>query len=1086
MPAGAVEVNSLPVLPLHALQPATGRATSELPRSASYTSLPGALDNAEPIKRTFSDNVLNSWQQKSAPVTASMQNANVELFRRASQKTKKRMSAARFVSTNEIEESERVGMPPDKDKNNAGSAKSGRGAGALKMFSRKNWLSGQRSHSPSRKDDVSHDHSPNSSTHYMNSQNTSGLTIPEPVASRPSTRASHASVESLAATERDGVSSWKGSSSPTPTSQATSEYSIEESETSSKRLSRRSSFSSLRSRASIDRMYLSVPASKVPPMPNTLSSERLSSHGNDAGRKRDPHWIPFRSIDGEHTSFFAKTSLQKAKVIRTIFLPFLAKTFDRACTETLRAEDLDRRVIILNKWWTGLLDLLNGNGQQSISGTDRPAFLEAICEIMRRPEWKMSQAPSSPTEPHDPRQNAGKTESYSSTESNDPEFLTRTIHQNIRNMFVQNLLQQLTFVIEKLSMRAAPASLVIFGGKTCSYAFFFVPGVAEMLARLWRIPPGTIRRILAEYGPACGRKAAIISQTLAPCFPAPIRDLCFTSHAALSRQLQNRTQVPPNTSHIRWHGPWVNRWSGRDSDLFFVFVKHYHLLCAEYLPRHLLAEERMGIPGFVVVHAQILLNLESALYRQAGNFAAEHYSSQAGENPDAMAPMPMVVPNATRSISDNRLVILLRDCIGDRRTENAALAEILIGPFQYVLKAAVRRISMYNNDACFVLCDFLEEMVPLVTKYQRVNVEEEDWSFWLKVYKQLMQSQSTMTQIRVIAFLYSTFHLLMNNDEERKRQLILEWLLDPDFFSQYFNHWSPMVRHYFFRLLCWRVGRSHGVATELDMEIYTQLSKLLSRNWAHHQYLVADAEMRDIAPPSTNPCAPAPSRALLIIRTDSHPGEGFTSFDKLMPSNSNLSSLYDSHSAMLNRVPETDNQPTGTKKKWNILKSISMFSGPTNSRPGEVTPPGSPDSSNVSKSKSKDQEAYSRPSTPPHQTLTFRFSLEYTNSRPQIPAKTRKLPLPTLPHTSQKLLDDLNKVTRPTSQEQARQQEIKPLKPMHHELNTARYSGRALSEWAQVTQECRNFHVRRKQEGCPNDAAVETPSIAVESFRMFG
>lgn len=55
----------------------------------------------------------------------------------------------------------------------------------------------------------------------------------------------------------------------------------------------------------------------------------------------------------------------------------------------IRAEDLDRRVMILNKWWTGLLEMLNGRNNQSISGTDRPAFLDAVTGIMMRPEWRM-------------------------------------------------------------------------------------------------------------------------------------------------------------------------------------------------------------------------------------------------------------------------------------------------------------------------------------------------------------------------------------------------------------------------------------------------------------------------------------------------------------------------------------------------------------------------------------------------------------------------------------------------------------------------------------------------------------------------
>jgi hypothetical protein len=37
-----------------------------------------------------------------------------------------------------------------------------------------------------------------------------------------------------------------------------------------------------------------------------------------------------------------------------------------------------QRVNILNKWWIGMLEMLNGKNNQSISGTDRPVFLDEI------------------------------------------------------------------------------------------------------------------------------------------------------------------------------------------------------------------------------------------------------------------------------------------------------------------------------------------------------------------------------------------------------------------------------------------------------------------------------------------------------------------------------------------------------------------------------------------------------------------------------------------------------------------------------------------------------------------------------------
>ena len=52
--------------------------------------------------------------------------------------------------------------------------------------------------------------------------------------------------------------------------------------------------------------------------------------------------------------------------------------------------------------------------------------------------------------------------------------------------------------------------------------------------------------------------------------------------------------------------------------------------------------------------------------------------------------------------------------------------------------------------------------------------------------------------------------------EQMKKDLCLDWLLGPAFLAEHFQHWCPMVRHYFHRLLCWRMARYDGTASELD------------------------------------------------------------------------------------------------------------------------------------------------------------------------------------------------------------------------------------------------------------------------------
>ena len=240
--------------------------------------------------------------------------------------------------------------------------------------------------------------------------------------------------------------------------------------------------------------------------------------------------------------------------------------------------------------------------------------------------------------------------------------------------------------------------------------------------------------------------------------------------------------------------------------------------------------------------------------------------------------------------------------------------------------------------------------------------------------------------------------------------------------------------------------------------------------------------MRDLVQPSTIPCSPAPSRCLVIIRTDNQAltPTAFSSFDKFLSQGLlNQPNAYQKSSSVINSIPDPDTpQQNGTKKRWSLLKNMLPFGTPGNDRPGEVTPPQTPDDRRTVQANG---QMVSRPATPPHQAFSFKFSLEWSDTRQNATQKQRKLVAPVLPYQAQSALDEHHSALgRPKIRE------IKPLKPKGHFSETSRYSGRALSEWSQVLVECRNFCVRRKQEGVPQENMVETPTMGVETFRMTG
>jgi hypothetical protein len=284
----------------------------------------------------------------------------------------------------------------------------------------------------------------------------------------------------------------------------------------------------------------------------------------------------------------------------------------------------------------------------------------------------------------------------------------------------------------------------------------------------------------------------------------------------------------------------------------------------------------------------------------------------------------------------------------------------------------------------------------------------------------------------------------------------------------------------------------------MSSEILEALTARLNRCWAHYQYLMAEAEMRNLCLPSSMPCSPAPSRSLVIIRTDSQPlpPSAYSTLDKFLSQGLlNQTTSYQKHSSILNSIPPADSPQNANKKRWSLLRNLPLFGGtPGNNRPGEVTPPGSPDEPGQ-QLELNGEKPISRPATPPHQAFSFKFSLEWVESRNNV-NRNRKLVAPLLPTNAQKIID-LRRIsdekTKPSGDNLGlpipiltRRGEVKPLKPQGKELDPARYSGRALAEWAIVLMECRNFYLRRKQEGVPKDLLVETPTLGVETFRMIG
>jgi hypothetical protein len=829
------------------------------------------------------------------------------------------------------------------------------------------------------------------------------------------------------------------------------------------------------------------------PANGSTSRDASPNSGVDTPPKRDEMWNQFRMLDLEHGKFISKGGPVRANIIRTALLPFLRSSPNLSSLIALRAEDLDRRVKILDKWWTSLLEMLHGIEGHSVAASDRPAVLEGLSLLMARFEWRAPLSSVSGRRAQDLSSRSGTSLEFSSTD-----FVAETIINKVSGIFAEKLLSQMAFVVERMSMRNVPPSVVHFCGNCVAYAFLFCPGLAEVLTGLWKIPSSVIDRVLKEAGLPRSANKTDVKQDHFKAYPAHLQPLAFSSVPKLMKQQrQKAAPFPESTTGLHWDGPWKNRWSGRDSDLFYIFFKHFYTLTFDMLPYSSSQSERLYAPCALLVQAQLLNitdNIISRAVLQAEPMkgpAAVTFDDVLGADASA-AILTLPPPSATRFMGDNKLMVFLRDFLSIAQTNSMEARKAFAVQFHDLTVAAARKISLYDHNACFILCDFLEEALPILAKFHG-NVEDPlyfvAWRFWLEVFQYMGSSNNTMTGVRLYAFIYSLWPLLSKSDYMRK-SICEKWLLEHHFFEEQFCHWCPMIRAYYMRLLCWRICRYDSEDNETNTEIYTLVFERLQQMWGYYLGAKRQAEGKGILPLSTAPCTPAPGNRFLILRNDSGPAQRpkavrDISFDSLMASamigQSNAYEKYTPINILKQTQSDGDLVTTGNKKRWTMLKSLNPFAGaetPLAEEKRESARNASPTRSGTSKlrSASPASTSSSRSTSPgiPHTQCSFKFSLEWTG-RGLLP-KDIDLMAPRLPLPAQMNLEskfpELH-TGQPPSPRGAVQSHVK-------------YVGHALAEWNMLLKEHQNFYERRKAEGVPNLKMMETPTLGVESFRRPG
>jgi hypothetical protein len=846
---------------------------------------------------------------------------------------------------------------------------------------------------------------------------------------------------------------------------------------------------------------------------------------------------------------------QKAAVAQTTLVPFLEQYMSHPSNNALHPEDLERRANVLYEWWRALLEFFKSRLFASLASHARNQLFDAALALMERPEWRQSRieaaAAAAAAAAADPQAGATKrnsdagSESISSATNSEEAYVDVSAQQSIQLLFSECLRLQIGVVMDQLALRKT-SNLVLFSGKTCAYAYFFCPLLAKPLVQLWRLDSDHVKRVWEEYGFSTTTRISGSLDQKAAALPVALKEVCVSNLSDALRFTRSPLCLPPGTQGLKWKGPWLDKWRASDTELFNVFVKQHSILFVDHLPDSTLAE-RFGLAGGVFIHAKMLANMEQAISRSVpklpeflgpgiGSAVPDWLSRQSPPeevrrpsnvtfddlltDSDANMSMsftPSAKANSDRSLTDNRMLSVLQEFLLSNDTALPKSTREAFGhSFIALLRATTKKIPQSNRFTADVLLDFLEETVVLLVRYEQTKgsahfLGPSFWEFWIGVFKILANSGSVFIEAKVYSLIYMAWPAI-SLASSQKAQVCFSMLLEHDFFHKRFSHWCPMIRAYFLRLLCWRVARVNEEPSTVDIQILDLLNQRLREAYCYFLWFREKALADNRLPPSTAPAPPAPSKHLVLARSESS-GSTLLSFDMpqpLMQAAQRRSMIIDklcapagldeanrpTSSRSFTSTSDSDRDLDDSPRRWagGFFKTII---GTSKSRNRSSSP-----AAGAGKTTKADNNGYAIRL----RSYCYKFNLEQYSMLGSLPEMMLKCPR--LPHHAldlyrkhSKLLEDSTEmsmeastsapnadVTHSTRHVSARTGrspgKMHPLEPSASNRRMGAYCGRALAEWELVTREAFQFFERRKAENNSADLRwVETPVLTGELIR---
>lgn len=559
--------------------------------------------------------------------------------------------------------------------------------------------------------------------------------------------------------------------------------------------------------------------------------------------------------------FASQHNAVKANFLRLTLLPFLRKNSRQLLPPSA---ELEFPLKVLSKWWSQLLNVACTNFK-NVSGVDRNAFYEAISALMSRPEW---------------------------------------IDQQEKPLYQSLLAQTTNHILTKCSTTSnLSIAQGAFAGKVIAYAYAFLPGFAAYFLGIFTVDERVLDRIIAKNALEPINILSAASAHLKPLINA--------------RSLKN---VPQKTNFTLNSEQRIGltRHMTVDSTIFASFFKHFCTFQSRFLPidhhedRNEFMEEGrvatleaalfdkkrlekifLASPGTLIILARILSFFDRILFDMThliGPRNSSPYGSRKFSRSSPLSESPTYTGTNERVRIDHlKIFDAFREILHcDEETSPYFL--VFSSVFDRIFKAMATEVRAHDMEGCVMVCNLVEEWFSSVfsvsaTKSQHtIRVYRQlvvDWQFWLHVVERMLDTENSYTNIRALSFLFNIWPHLPNDESIPHLEISLgsdecktdktysvlqkaaHWIVSPSMWLKLFCNWSPLVRSYYHRLLCYRLA-SVGVGTKcwfLDVESANDLEEsrqLLENMLSYTAQWCLSLSSRTDRFPETEPSLPLP------------------------------------------------------------------------------------------------------------------------------------------------------------------------------------------------------------------------------------